>query len=155
MWLAVAGLVVVLGALAAVAVYGEPALRRVLARPQADPGRDVLAAMRRVLATADHLGVGRRRDQTITELALQWSEQGLVDPDDAARFARLASSAAFAAPGTAGLDAEDAATMREVEQRLVAGLHGAVDRRQRLTAPWRNASTRAATLVPTRRAPRD
>ncbi len=155
LWLVVAGVLLVLGALAAVTVYGEPTLRRALARPHHDPGRDVLASMRRVLATADHLGVGRRRDQTITELALQWADQGLVDPDDAARFARLCSSAAFAGPGTADLDAEDAATMRELEHRLVAGLHGAVDRRQRLTAPWRNATERAVALVPSRRDPRD
>ena len=119
--------------------------------PTPTRGATCWPSMRRVLATADHLGVGRRRDQTITELALQWADQGLVDPDDAARFARLCSSAAFAGPGTADLDAEDAATMRELEHRLVAGLHGAVDRRQRLTAPWRNATDarrRAGPLTP-------
>ncbi len=147
---------VVLGALAAVTVYGEPTLRRALARPHDDPDRDVLASMRRVLATADHLGVGRRRDQTVTGLALQWADQGLVDPDDALRFARLASSAAFAAPGATALDPEDAAAMRELEHRLVAGLHGAVDTRQRLTAPWVNASSRVVERIPSRpRAPQD
>ena len=149
-WLLVLAVVIVLGALAAVTVYGEPTLRRALARPHEDPDRDVLASMHRVLATADHLGVGRRRDQTVTELALQWAAQGLIAPDDATRFARLSSSAAFAAPGATALDPEDATAMRELEQRLVAGLHGAVDTRQRLTAPWVNASSRVAERIPAR-----
>lgn len=105
--------------------------------------------MRRVLATADHLGVGRRRDQTITELMLVWAEQGLVDPGDAARFAQLANSAAFA-PSAAGRLDDDAVAMKELEQRLVAGLQGTVDTRRRLTAPWIRVFSRVATSVSTR-----
>jgi transglutaminase-like putative cysteine protease len=139
---------VVLVVVVSAAVYAEPLVRRVLARHHADPATDVLASMRRVLATADHLGVGRRRDQTITETALGWADRGLVDPDDAATFARLASRAAFAAPdGPTGPDADDAATMRALEPRLLAGLHGAVDRRTRLTAPWRRVADRTGELV--------
>ena len=132
-------------------MYGEPVLRRLTARHHADPAPDVLASMRRVLATADHLGVGRRRDQTVTEVALGWARDGHVDADDAATFARLASTAAFAGPGSdSTLDDEDARTMRALETRLVAGLHGAVDRRQRLTAPWRSVATRIADRLPRR-----
>ena len=147
-WMVVLAVVVLLVAAAAVWVYGEPALRRAWARSHGEPAADVLASMQRVLVTADHLGIGRRPDQTVTETALGWAQAGLVSPDDATAFARLASTAAFAGPGSVtGLDHDDAAHMRDLETRLVAGFHGAVDRRRRLVEPWRQAGRRVTALV--------
>lgn len=147
-WLVVLAVLLVLAVLTAGAVYGEPVLRRVLARPHQDPSADVLAAMRRILATADHLGIGRAPHQTLTEATLAWADGGLIDPEDAATFARLASTAAFGG----GLDTDDARTMRALETRIVAGFHGAIDRRQRLVAPWHALLRRARSLVQRTRA---
>lgn len=127
--------VLLLGALAAAWVYARPQLHRLLARPRADTTAEVLGAQRRVLFTAAHLGLGRADDETVTEVATRWAAAGRVDPADAAAFARLGSQAAF---GT-GLDAEDAATMHALEDRMVDDLRRSVDRRQRVTAPWRHA----------------
>lgn len=148
-WLVVAAALLVLALASAVWVYGEPALRRAWSRRHDDPATDVLASMHRVLATAAHLGVGRRADQTVTEVAWSWARDGLVDPDDAATFARLSSTAAFARGDTSpteAVDDDDAQTMRQLETRLVAAFHGAIEPRRRLTAPWRHAADRVTAL---------
>ena len=133
--LAVVLVVLLAGALVAAWVYARPLLQRLLARPGADTTTEVLGAQRRVLFTAAHLGVGRADHETVTEVATRWAAEGMVDPADAATFARLGSHAAFGA----GMDADDATTMRALERRMVDDLRRSVDRRQRVTAPWRHA----------------
>ncbi len=133
-----AGAVLLVVLLVLLAVYAWPRLRRVAARDHGDPVADVLAAQRRVLATAAHLGVGRRPEETVTEVALRWQRDGLADADDALLFARLGGQAAFGR----GPDADDARAMGDLETRLVAGFARAIGARQRLTAPWQDVARR-------------
>jgi transglutaminase-like putative cysteine protease len=128
----------VLAIVLAIVILTPPRLRHRLARRRPDPIDDVVAAQRRVLATAAELGIGRRPSETVTEAAVRWAHTGMADPDDATTFARLGGQAAFGMD----VDADDADRMHEVEHRLVAGFTKAVDTSQQLTAPWRHAGTR-------------
>jgi len=136
----------VLALVLAIVILTPPHLRHRLARRRPDPIDDVIAAQRRVLATAAELGIGRRRSETVTETAVRWARTGVADPDDATTFARLGGQAAFGLD----VDADDADHMHEVEQRLVAGFTKGVDAGQQLTAPWRNAGTRLLERVNSR-----
>jgi hypothetical protein len=102
------------------------------AEPSTDPAERVLTAQRRLLATARRHGVGRRREETMRELATRWRAEGRVG-DEATRFARLAQAAAFGGEVTP----EEAATAERLAAALRDELRASVAPRDRRMAPVR------------------
>jgi transglutaminase-like putative cysteine protease len=126
------------------------------AMPGGEPAERVMAAQHGLLAAARRHGVGRRRHETMREVAARWQDEGRVD-GAATRFARLAQAAAFGGEVTA----EDAATAERMAGELRAGLRASVSPRERRLAPVRvpaerlgSAARQARAAVRSRPAPR-
>lgn len=97
-------------------------------------GREqVLAAQRRLYATARRLGMARRTGETTAEVAERWVAEGRVPADVAGRFTLLAQAAAFGVepPDGAGHEANVLA------DRLVSAFRTSVEPRGRVLAPVR------------------
>ena len=97
-----------------------------------DPAERVLTAQRELLATARRYGVGRRRDETMREVAARWQVEGRVD-SRATRFARLAQAAAFGGE----ILPEDAEAAEGLARQLQDGLRSSVPSRDQRLAPIR------------------
>jgi hypothetical protein len=125
-----------------------------------DPVDRVVTAQRRLLATARRHGVGRRRSETLREVAARWEAEGRADVR-AARFARLAQSAAFGGE----VDARTAAEAERLAVELAAMLRASVSPSDRRLAPVRvpaehvvsaaRAARQRLTTRPGSRRPRD
>jgi transglutaminase-like putative cysteine protease len=100
--------------------------------PSTDPAERVLTAQRRLLASARRHGVGRRREETMRELAARWRAESRVG-EEATRFARLAQAAAFGGEVTV----EDARTAERLAARVREDLQASVTPRDRRLAPVR------------------
>jgi transglutaminase-like putative cysteine protease len=124
----------VLLALVAVAAVGAWWVRdrRLAHVDSGDPAACILAAQRRLLTTADGLGVGRRRAETVREVVRRWQDEGRIDRRGE-RFARLAQAAAFG--GEVGPD--DAREAERLGASLRAQLADSVSPRARHLAPVR------------------
>lgn len=97
-----------------------------------DPAARVLSAQRELLGTARRYGVGRRRHETMRELAARWQAEGRVD-GQATRFALLAQAAAFGGE----VLPEDAAAAEELASELQDRLRSSVSSRDQRLAPVR------------------
>jgi transglutaminase-like putative cysteine protease len=114
-----------------------------------DPAERVLAAQHGLLATARRHGVGRRRHETMREVAARWQAEGRVDARGA-RFARLAQAAAFGGE----VSPEEAEAAERLAAELRERLRGSVTPRDRRLAPVRvpaerfgNAARQARTAL--------
>ena len=97
-----------------------------------DPAERVLAAQHELLATARRYGVGRRRHETMREVASRWQAEGRVD-GHATRFAHLAQAAAFGGE----VSSEEAVVAEEMATELRERLRSSVSARDRRLAPVR------------------
>jgi hypothetical protein len=102
----------------------------------------VLTAQEELLTTARRHGVGRRRHETMREVAARWQAEGRVD-GRAARFARLAQSAAFGGEVTA----EEADAAEQLAADLGVQLRDSVSARDRRLAPVRIPVERVGTAA--------
>jgi transglutaminase-like putative cysteine protease len=97
-----------------------------------DARHRVLAAQRRLLATAADHGIGRRAAETTPEVIGRWHGEGRVDARGS-RFASLAQAAAFGGDVDDQLAAEAEQLVGDLEELL----RSSVDRRDRVLAPVR------------------
>jgi transglutaminase-like putative cysteine protease len=117
----------------------------------------IVAAQRSLLATGRRYGVGRRPQETTTEVVRRWQREGRVTAD-ADRFAALAQAAAFGGEVDDDVATEAERLVRELEAELRASVPGR-DRAlspvrvplDRSVAGVRRASTAVATRVARRR----
>jgi transglutaminase-like putative cysteine protease len=103
------------------------------------PSERILAAQRRLLATGNRYGVGRRPEETIREVVERWRSEHRID-SRGARFATAAQAAAFGGV----VDADLATEMEELVSDLEELLRSSVERRDRLAAPVRVPATAVA-----------
>jgi transglutaminase-like putative cysteine protease len=135
----------VLGVVLLLGIVGWTGWRRRTAPPpedDRDPVDRVVTAQRRLLATARRHGVGRRRWETLREVAARWEAEGRVD-GRATRFARLAQSAAFGGE----IDAATAAEAERLAAELGAMLRRSVSAGDRRLAPVRVPAEHVATAA--------